>query len=128
MAIAVQSTERYVKPLEGAVIRRFTVGTGGVVAGEIVAQGTDGVVLCDGSASNAVPPLGVAIQTRDAAAQVDVVTHGAINCLTGAAEGSEVYPTDGTAGAPTHTKSTKKWSVGVAESATVVFVRPIYVA
>lgn len=129
MAIAVETTAANVKPANrDAEIFRFTAGTGGTEAGKIVCMGTDGVVLADGSTGNAYAPLGIALQTVAATYAVDVVTGGPVVCVTGAAEGSEVYPKDGTAGAPTHTQSTKKWSVGVAMDTTTVFVRPIYLA
>jgi hypothetical protein len=63
-----------------------------------------------------------------ATGRVDIVVHGAITCVTGAAEGSDVYPVDGTAGIYSHTASTKKFRVGVAESADIVFVAPSYIA
>lgn len=129
MAIAVKTSAALVKPLNGlTIVHRFTAGTGGTTAGAIVAMGTDGVVLCDGSTTPNVIPVGIALQTVAATLPVDVVTHGPVECVTGASEGSAVYATDGTAGAPSHSASTKKYSVGPALSATAIFVRPIYVA
>lgn len=129
MAIAVKATAADVKPANAATeVFRFIAGTGGTTAGKIVCMSTDGVVLADGSDSPAYLPLGIALQTVAATYPVDVVTHGPVACVTGAAEGSEVYPTDGTAGAPSHTASTAKYSVGVAQSATIIFVRPGYIA
>lgn len=128
MAIAVKATANLVKVAtpETEVIR-FTVGTGGVTAGSIVYHTTDGVALCDGS-DTASPPIGIALTTQVATQKVGVAVLGLVECVTGAAEGSQVYPVDGTPGAPSHTASTKKYSVGVAVSATTVFVQPRYVA
>jgi hypothetical protein len=103
-------------------------GGGANITGIVESAITDGAVLADGSTGNAYAPIGIALQTVSATYPVDVVTNGEVVCVTGAAEGSEVYPKDGTAGAPTHTAATKKWSVGVATGATTVLVRPIYVA
>ncbi len=129
MTIAVKATANLVKPAnEETEINRFIAGTGGTTAGYVVCMGTDGVVSVDGSASPFRPPVGIALQTVAATYPVDVVTHGMVACVTGASEGSEVYPTDGTPGAPSHTASTKKYSVGYAVSASIVFVRPMYVA
>jgi len=129
MALAIEGTAAKVKPVNrGTIISRFTAGTGGATAGAIMCMGTDGAVLCDGSTGNNRAPIGIALQTASATYPVDVVTNGEVVCVTGAAEGSEVYPVDGTAGAPSHTASTKKWSVGYATGTTTVFVRPIYVA
>jgi hypothetical protein len=130
MTIAVKTTAGDVKPANAnAVIFRFIAGAGGTTAGNIVGMGTDGVVLCDGTgATNARPPIGIALQTVAATYPVDVVTHGPVACVTGAAEGSEVYPKDGTAGTPTHTASSNKVSVGFAQSASIIFVRPTYVS
>jgi len=129
MAIAIEGTAAKVKPVNrNTIVMRFTAGTGGTVAGNIVCMGTDGAVAADGSTGNAFAPIGIALQTVAATYPVDVVTNGEVVCVTGAAEGSEVYPKDGTAGSPTHTASTKKWSVGVATGTTTVLVRPIYVA
>jgi hypothetical protein len=129
MSIAIEGTAAKVKPANrGTIIHRFTAGTGGTTAGNIVCMGTDGAVACDGSTGNNRAPIGIALQTSAATYPVDVVTHGEVVCVTGAAEGSEVYPVDGTAGSPSHTAATKKWSVGFAVNTTTVFVRPIYVA
>jgi hypothetical protein len=129
MAIAVQTTAANVKMANAETeIFRFIAGTGGTTAGYIVCMGTDGAVLAEGSTGNNRPPIGIALQTVAATYPVDVVTHGPVNCVTGAAEGSEVYSNDGTAGYPSHTASTVKYSVGFAQNTTTVFVRPTYVA
>ena len=47
---------------------------------------------------------------------------------TGCTVGAAIYPgTGGSVGAPTETASTNKIAAGAAESATVVFVQPIYI-
>lgn len=129
MAVATETTVTNVKPANReAEVFRFTAGTGGTTAGTIVAMGADGIVMCDGSTTPNVIPLGIALQTATIGNPVDVVTHGPVVCLTGASEGSPVYAADGTPGAPSHSASTKKYSVGPALNTTTVFVRPIYIA
>ena len=53
MAIARDTTAANIKPLEGAIIRRFTAGTA-VAAGEIVAMQSDGYVDPSDSTSAAM--------------------------------------------------------------------------
>lgn len=127
MTIAVAAAVLVNQSNQDAHVERFVVGTGGVTAGHIVGMTTDGIISIEGSTAPYYP-VGIALNTVAATYPVDVVTHGKVNCVTGAAEGSEVYPLDGTAGVETHTASTRKYSVGVAISATEVFVRPLYIA
>lgn len=127
MAIAKATAANTVKPLDtGTIIRRFTVGTAGVTAGDIVELSSTGVVPCDGSDGGA--PIGIVIQTAVATEKADVVTHGSVVACTGATVGGAVYPTDGTAGAMSQSASTKKYRVGVAQAANIVFVAPLYIA
>ena len=106
MAIGKPTDLTTVRPLEGAVIRRFTVGAAGVAAGDIVTTGAAGVVVCDGDGSTYKKPIGIAIKTAAATATVDVVVLGSITCCTGATVGTPVYPDDTTAGLVNQTAST----------------------
>lgn len=129
MAITKPTDTTLIRPNEGALIVRMTVGTGGVAAGDIVATGTDGVTACDGNgtAANHIP-VGVAIKTASATDKVDVVILGRVSGFTSGTVGKLVYPDDTTAGTPSETASTNKHAIGFMESASVLFVQPRYVA
>jgi hypothetical protein len=129
MAITKPTDTTFIRPNEGALIVRMTVGTGGVAAGDVVANGTDGVTKCDGNgtAANHIP-VGVAIQTATATNKVDVVILGRVSGFTDGTIGKLVYPDDTTAGSPSETASTNKHAIGFMETASVLFVQPRYVA
>lgn len=124
MAIARQTDETLVRPLEGHVARRFTAGSA-VAVGEIVAMAADGEVDPANTTSAGVlaRPIGIAIQAAAAGERFDVVVFGPIVCVTGASPGAIVYGSD-TAGEPSESAGTVTAPIGWAESATVVFVRP----
>lgn len=121
MAIARESIAANIKPLEGAIIRRYTLGAT-TEAGEYVAMQSDGKVD-PGAATGVVYALGIALQGGGDGDRVDVVVHGPVQCLTGATVGGIVYAGD-SAGEPVQTPGTKTTILGVAESATVLFVCP----
>lgn len=119
MAIARDTTAKNIKPLEGAIIRRGTLGAT-VAAGEIVELQSDG--YWDPADAAAVILCGaIAVQGGSAGEVVDLVTHGPINCVTGATPGAAVYASD-TAGEPSETAGTKSAVIGYAESTTVIYV------
>lgn len=122
MASARDTTAEHIKPLEGALTRRFTAGTT-IAAGELVSMVADGYVDPTDCASFPLAScVGVALQAAVAGQRVDVVTFGPVVCMTGATPGQLVYATD-TAGELGDAVGTKDVLVGVAESATVLFVR-----
>lgn len=127
MAIARDTTAANIKPLSGAIVRRYTTGTA-VAAGEIVHLETDGYVdpaVVSGAADEAI---GIAVQADSAGGNVvDVVVFGPVLCLTGATVGGTVF-TSASAGEPTQTDTTYLTAVGYAESATVLFVLPEHLA
>ena len=127
MAIARDTTAANIKPLSGAIVRRYTTGAA-VAAGEIVHLETDGYVdpaVVSGSADEAI---GIAVQADAASGNVvDVVVFGPVKCLTGATVGGTVF-TSTTAGEPTQTDATYLTAVGYAESSTVLFVLPEHLA
>lgn len=123
MAIARDTTADNVKPLNGAIIRRYTAGAA-VAAGEIVSMQSDGYVDPANTTSAAQKVVGVALQAASAAGQViDVVVFGPVVCVTGATPGATIHASD-TAGEPAESAGTNGGITGIAESATVVFVRP----
>lgn len=125
MTLAVQTDLTLIKPLEGAIVRRYTSGAA-VTAGSPVALDSSGYVQhADGNSSDPVADmvLGITLQTAAAAAErVDVVVFGPVSCVTGATPGAYTYISD-TVALPDHT-STSNGLIGIAESATVLFVRP----
>ncbi len=123
MAIARDTTADNVKPLNGAIVRRYTAGAA-VAAGEIVSMQSDGYVDPANTTSAAQKVVGVALQAASAAGQViDVVVFGPVVCVTGATPGATIHASD-TAGEPAESAGTNGGITGIAESATVVFVRP----
>ena len=123
MAITRETDAKLVKPLEGAIVRRYTAGST-IEAGEAVAMASDGYV--DPAAASSVTlayVLGVALQDVLVGQRVDVVVHGPVLMGSGATVGAPIYLSD-TAGEPAETTGTVTSLIGVAESATVVFVRP----
>jgi len=122
MAIARDTVAEHIKPLGGAVIRRYTAGAT-IAAGELVSMQSDGYVDPSDSTAAKMPVLGVAIQAAAAGGRVDVVVFGPVVCVTGATPGAVVY-NDTTAGEPKETVAGNQTIAGQAESATVLFVRP----
>lgn len=129
MALVREADATLVKPLEGAIVRRFTAGST-IEAGEAVAMASDGAIdPADTSTITLAMPLGVALGPVDYAAgdRVDVCVFGPVVCMTGATIGDVVYASD-TAGEPSHTAGTKTAILGMPESATVLFVSPQWIS
>lgn len=125
MAIGRDTTAANIKPLEGALIDRFTAGSE-IAAGELVAMSSDGYIDPTDSTGAKSIVLGVAVQAAAAAGErIDVVTHGRVKCLTGATPGAVVYNST-TAGEPLETVAGNQTAAGIAVSATILFVRPGY--
>jgi hypothetical protein len=122
MAIARDTTADNIKPLNGAIIRRFTAGAA-VAAGEIVSMQSDGYVDPANTTSAVQKVMGVALQAAAAGQVIDVVVFGPVVCVTGATPGATIHASD-TAGEPAESAGTNGGITGIAESATVVFVRP----
>lgn len=126
MAFGRNTTAELIKPLDGAVIRRYTAGAT-IAAGEIVSLMADGYVdPADTSAFTGACVVGIALQAAAAGQRIDVVTHGPVVCLTDGTPANLVYASD-TAGEPAETVGTKDVLVGFTESATVLFVRPEFI-
>jgi hypothetical protein len=121
MAIARDTTAANVKPLQGAIVRRFTAGAA-IAAGEIVSMQSDGYVDPSDSTSAAQQNVGVALAAAAAAGdRVDVVVFGPVVCVTGATPAAAIYNST-TAGEPSESTAGNQSKIGWAESATVVFV------
>lgn len=110
-----------IKPLQGAIIRRGTLGAT-VTKGHPVTMQSDG--YWDHTDTSTVQlTVAVAIEGGAVTNRVDLVTYGPIQCLSGATPGTLVYGSD-TAGAYDTAAGTKSTIIGYVESATVLFVDP----
>ena len=123
MAIARDTTAANIKPLEGAIIRRYTAGAA-IAAGEIVSMQSDGFVDPSDSTGAAQTIVGIAQKAAVVGDRLDVVVYGPVVCLTGATPGGAVYDST-TAGEPLHTTAGNQKQVGWAESDIILFVRPL---
>lgn len=122
MAFSRNATAELIKPLEGAIVRRYTAGAA-IAAGELVSMSSDGFIDPSDSTSAKNPVLGVALQAAAAAGvRIDVVVYGPVVCLTDATVGGLIYNST-TAGEPSQTTAGNQTIAGLAESATVLFVR-----
>lgn len=133
MAIARDTTAANIKPLEGAIVRRFVAGAA-IEAGEVVSMSSDGYIDPANAAAVATNRiLGIALPVKNQAAAyaagdaVDVVVFGACQCVTGGTPGAVCYSSD-TAGEPAETAGTKTAVVGLVIAATIVFVKPYIVS
>ena len=121
MAAITQAAAALVKPLEGAVLRRATLGATTVAAQAITLQ-SDG--FWDPTNMTGVQlTVAVAIQGGAAGDIVDAVVYGPVVAMSGATPGALVFASD-TAGAFDTAVGTKDLVIGYAESATVLFVKP----
>lgn len=122
MAATVETVAEHVKPLEGAIVRRYTAGSA-ITAGMPVTLAADGYIdPSDASDATLSFCKGIAVQTAVAAGdRIDVVVFGPVNCMTAATVGGLVYVSD-TAGALAESVGTKDTIIGQADSATVLFV------
>ena len=112
-----------VKPLGGAIIRRYTLGAT-VLPGEVVSMQSDGFVDPADTTSAAQQVVGIAIKGGLITEIADIVVHGPIVCVTGATPGAGIHASD-TAGEPAESAGSNAGIVGYAEAATIVFVRPV---
>jgi len=126
MAFGRLTTAELIKPLEGAVIRRYTAGAT-IAAGEIVSLMADGYVdPANTTDFTAACVVGIARTAAVSGDRFDVVTYGPIVCLEDATPATLIYASD-TAGEPATSVGTKDVLVGFAESASVLFVRPEFI-
>lgn len=126
MSFGRNATAANIKPLEGAIVRRYTAGAT-IAAGEVVSLMADGYVdPADTTAMTGAIVLGIALAAAASGGAVDVVVFGPVVCLTDGTPANLVYASD-TAGEPAESVGTKDVLVGITESATVLFVRPAFI-
>jgi hypothetical protein len=125
MAIArtTAANSELVKPLGGAIIRRYTLGAT-VLPGEVVAMSADGKIDPADTTSAAAQVVGIAIKGGLVNEIADVVVHGPIVCVTGGTPGTTVHASN-TPGEPAESAGTNVGILGWVEAATVIFVRPV---
>ena len=126
---AITVTAGDVRPLPGAIVRRFDAG-GSISIGDAVYLATDGdVEKAIGTGDPMHKAIGVAVSTPDGGTTiasgevVDVVMAGPVTGASSMTIGSYVYVSD-TAGAWDTAVGTKDMQLGIAISATELFVRP----
>lgn len=121
MAAVTKAAAADVKPLEGAILRRGTLGAT-VTAPSPVCLQSDG--KWDGLDTSAAQlTVAVAIQSGVDGDEVDLVTWGPVVATSGATPGALVYGSD-TGGAFADAAGTKSTIIGYSETATVLFVAP----
>jgi len=121
MAFGRETTAANVKPLEGAIIRRYTAGAA-IEAGEIVSMQSDGKVDPTDTTGAVATNVGIALNAAADGNRVDVVISGPVQCILEGTPGAVIYDST-TAGEPAASASGNQKPVGFAESATVLFVR-----
>lgn len=127
MAASRDTTVANIKPLQGAIVRRYTAGAT-LVPGELCSLQSDGKVDPSDSTSAADGVVGVALPRENVSSYadgdaVDVVVFGPVVCLSGATIGAVIYNST-TAGEPSESGGGNTSIAGWAESATVLFVNP----
>jgi hypothetical protein len=123
MAITRSTDPALIKPLDGAIIRRYTTSEA-VEGGETVYLDSSGYATTTNAGAVATNYcIGMAVNDIASGGRGDFVVFGPIVMCTAATPGAIIYTID-TAGEVGETAGTKTCIVGIAESATVVFVNP----
>lgn len=121
MAAISKASAANVKPLEGSIVRRGTLGAS-VTAPSPVTLQSDGY-WDPTDTSTAQLTVAIAMQSGSAGDEVDLVIFGPVVALDSATPGALVYGSD-TAGAFDTAVGTKDLVIGYAETASVLFVDP----
>jgi len=121
MAAITKASAVNVKPLEGAIVRRVTLGATTTAPTTVTLQSDGYWDPTDMSAAQLT--VAVVIQGGGAGDVVDAVFFGPIVALSGATPGALVFGSDD-AGLFDTAVGTKDLVIGYAESATVLFVHP----
>jgi hypothetical protein len=121
MAAITKADAANVKPLEGAIVRRITLGATTTAPSPVTLQSDGKWDPTDASAAQLTVVL--ALQSGGDGDRVDAVTYGPAVALSGATPGTLVYASDD-AGLFDTAVGTKDLAIGFAESATVLFVQP----
>ena len=127
---AISLTAANMRPLTGAVIRRY-VADEALTVGQVVYVNTDGEVgIADGNVSAAkARAIGIVVESYDGETSIaagdpaSVVVLGPVSGFSGATPGSYGYVSD-TAGSLDTAAGTYSFIVGYLEAAGVLFVNP----
>ncbi len=123
MAATRNTDDTLISPLEGAITRRYKTGAA-VEGGEAVYIDSSGYIQPTNAGAVATNfAIGVAVKDIASGDYGAVVTYGPITSLLTATPGAVVYTND-SAGECDETGGTKTTVLGVAESATILFVNP----
>jgi hypothetical protein len=130
----ISSTAADVRALQGCTIRRFTSGSGGVTPGQPVYLSADDTVdMADASTAAGAACIGVAVACNGASKvvavsgdRVDVALFGPVAGYLAMTYGAKYY-VDDDAGVVCSSAGSYSTIIGVALSATVLLVNPIYV-
>jgi hypothetical protein len=121
MSAITKASAANVKPLEGAITRRVTLGAATTAPSPVTLQSDGKWDPTDTSAAQLT--CAVAIQSGGDGDVVDAVVFGPVVALSGATIGSLVFGADAAGGFETAV-GTKDLKIGYAETATVLFVQP----
>jgi hypothetical protein len=121
MAAITKASAAAVKPLEGAVVRRVTLGAATTAPSPITLQSDGKWDPTD--TSTAQLTAAIAVQSGGDGDVVDAVFYGPVVATSGATPGALVYGSD-TAGAFDTAVGTKDLVVGHSETAAILFVNP----
>jgi hypothetical protein len=124
MAITRSTDAALVKPLDGAIIRRYTTAEAFDAGEAAYLDGSGYAALTNAAAVATNFCIGIAVEDIASGGRGDFVVFGPICMCTAATPGALIYTIDTTTGEVGESAGTKTCIVGVAESATVVFVNP----
>ena len=124
MAIGRLTTDESIKPLSGAIVRRYQAGAT-IAAGEVVSMSSDGKIDPADTTSAAATVVGVALTDGVDTQYIDVVVHGPVLCIEGGTPGATAHASD-TAGEPAESAGSNAGILGFVETAAIIFVRPVH--
>ena len=123
-----------VRPLGGAIIRRFTAGEAMTPGQPVYVSANDTVSLTDGSAVATAACIGVAVAAASGGATIasgeacDVVTEGAVTGYTTNMAAGKLLFVDDDAGVIADATGTKSTIIGVGMNASTMYVRPTIIS
>jgi hypothetical protein len=122
MAIARQTDTTKIKPLVGALTRKYTAGAT-IAIGEIVSMSSDGYIDPADTTSAAAAVVGIALEAAVTGDEIAVCTFGPVTAVTGGTPGATLHASD-TAGEPAESAGTNAGITGRVDAATIVFINP----
>jgi len=124
-------TAASVRPLGGAVIRRYAAGGAGTVGNSVYIASDGDVEVTDANSTTTLDTIGLVVgvngqvgaTTWVAGDELDVVLQGPVTGLAGMTPGATAYVSD-TAGAVADAAGSNTYIIGKAETATTLFIAP----